>query len=796
MTTPKEFLKQDKYISIKDAGRHSFCNEIDIKKYNQEFIERKLIELKDYFDNMYEDIILDKEQRIAILTDEDYNMVIAGAGSGKTTTMAAKVKYLVEKLHIEPKDIILISYTNKAVDELREKLEKFEINSPVYTFHKFGIDVLKQATDENLKVLINGYNIISDYFDRVLCNDNKRLKEFLKFFIYYFDIPMFALKFDSLNSYHNYKKRNNYITLKSRLGEVTENLKSNEEVMIANFLYLNNIEYDYEKPYNNTYTTDFTIYQGDKTLFLEHYPNIYQGSSKLKNKMTNYLYQKNINRKRKLHKRDKTVLLETYSGSDLLDNLKEQLINNGIVLNPKNKKEIYNSLVDTSKDIYYSRFIIFCLNFIQSFKIKGLENFEELKKDADDRTLMFLNFIEVVYTYYEKELKTNNLIDFEDMINRAYFELDKKDIKLNYKYIIIDEYQDISMQRFNLTKKIADVSGAKIIVVGDDWQAVFAFAGSDITLFTEFKKLMGYAEELQITHTYRNSQELIDIAGGFIMKNDFQIKKKLISPKKISKPVVLVIYDDEKDKINNKTIMLEKCLKDIFDNYGDNQRILLIGRFNFEKNHLLQSKLFNEKESKKMESINYPNFDIDFLSAHSSKGLGYDQVIILNGSDDTYGFPSQIKDDPIMDLVKSRDNSILFSEERRLFYVALTRTKNKVYILVPNNNPSEFILEIKKYNGVSLFNKLGFSLSKKNCPKCKMPLVRKYNNLKITNLYICSNEKELCDFKTNNLKYLRNINKCPLCRDGKLIIKYSKNNNSYFKGCTNYKGGCLYIEKA
>ncbi len=809
------------YISVKDIKKYNL-NYDKVKTHNENYIKEALIKYKDYFDNMYkgidDNIILDEEQRIAILTDEDYNLIIAGAGAGKTTTMAAKVKFLVDIKKVDPKDIILISYTNKAVSELKQRINKdFKIPALVCTFHKFGVEILKNNTDEHLKVLTSSYNLIKDYFDKKLCNDNKKLKEFLKFFVFYFDIPLFALNFNSLNDYFNYKKRTDYITLKSRLNEYNkqvidertnkrytilgEFLKSNEEVMIANFLYLNNIEYEYEKPYpklnkSKTYLPDFTIYQGERVFYLEHYSLNKTGYNKLYGYVNSLKYKYQINNKRKIHKLNNTTLIETYSNKDLLSDLKEQLLKHNIILKPKNDYEIYTKLVETSKDVYYARFIIFCLKFIQGFKIKGYtkEDFAKLKYIYnDERTNLFLNFVEGVYDYYQERLKINNYIDFEDMINEAYYKLDNT--KLNYKYVIIDEYQDISMQRFNLTKKISEVSDAKIIAVGDDFQSIFAFAGSDISLFTEFKELMGYASLLKITHTYRNSQQLINIAGKFVMTNNKQFKKQLISPKKLNNPVMVITYDDSHSKLKNKIKMLNKCLKDIENKFGSKQKILFIGRYNFEKYFLLLSDDFYEISNDKIKSKKFPNFDIDFLSAHSSKGLGYDQVIILNGDDGTYGFPSQIKDDPIMKIINVTDDSYLYAEERRLFYVALTRTKNKVYILTPVNKPSDFILEIVKYDNVYLYNKTGIKLSKKpqRCPKCGYPLVKKYSGFKINNLYVCTNDKELCNFKTNNLKYKKEIKKCPKC-DGYLIVKHSRKKNYDFIGCTNYEKGCNYTE--
>ena len=814
-------LEIDDYISVKDMKKYNLNYDF-VKRHNEKYLKAKLELYKDYFDNMYkgidDNILLDEEQRIAILTDEDYNLIVAGAGSGKTTTMAAKVKFLVDIKKVNPKDIILISYTNKAVSELKQRINKdFKIPVLVCTFHKFGVEILKNKTDEHLKVLTNPYNLVKDYFDKVLCNDNEKLKEFLKFFVFYFDIPLFALKFNSLNDYFNYKKRNDYLTLRSRLNEYNkqvidertnkrytilgEFLKSNEEVMIANFLYLNGIDYEYEKPYpkldkSKTYLPDFTIYQGERIFYLEHFGINKNGYNKLFGYIDSLKYKYQINNKRKIHKLNNTTLIETYSGTDLLTNLKEQLLKHHIILKPRNAKEIYAKLVDTSKDVYYTRFIIFCLNFIQGFKVKGYskEDFGKLKAIyQDERTKMFLDFVENVYDYYQEQLKIKHYIDFEDMINQAYEKLD--DVKLNYKYVIIDEYQDISQQRFNLAKKISEVSDSKIIAVGDDFQSIFAFAGSDISLFTEFSNLMGYASLLKITHTYRNSQQLINVAGSFVMTNRKQIKKQLVSPKQLENPVMVIAYDDSSNKTKNKIIMLNKCLDDIQKKFGNNQKILLIGRYNFEKYYLINTDDFYEISADKIKAKKYPNFEIDFLSAHSSKGLGYDQVIILNGDDGTYGFPSQIKDDPIMQVINVVDNSYLFAEERRLFYVALTRTKNKVYILTPVNNPSSFVLEIIKYNQVKLYNKTGIKLSKKPhlCPKCGYPLIRKYNSFKINNLYICSNEKELCDFKTNNLKYKKNITKCPKC-NGSLIVKHSKSKNYDFIGCTNYEKGCNYTE--
>jgi DNA helicase-4 len=378
--------------------------------------------------------------------------------------------------------------------------------------------------------------------------------------------------------------------------------------------------------------------------------------------------------------------------------------------------------------------------------------------------------------------------------------------KLDFKYVIVDEYQDISRQRFDLTKALSEVTDAKIIAVGDDWQSIYAFSGSDITLFTKFQEKMGYAKLLKIVKTYRNSQEVIDIAGNFIQKNTQQITKRLESPKKISEPVIIYTYDStRKGKDGNRRSganyaaahAVEAALEQIISFSKQEGRrsesILLIGRFGFDGDQLEKSGLFEYiNRGSKIKSVKYPELDITFMTAHSSKGLGYDEVIIINGKNETYGFPSKIEDDPVLSFVIKGDRSIDYAEERRLFYVAMTRTKNRVYFIAPEQNPSEFLTELKRdYRNIILHGSWNEDeptiVGRRTCPVCGYPLQFKYKNAYGLRLYICTNEPEVCGFMTNEYKAGKlSILKCDHCRDGYLIVKPAKS-NGYFLGCTNYK---------
>lgn len=301
---------------------------------------------------------------------------------------------------------------------------------------------------------------------------------------------------------------------------------------------------------------------------------------------------------------------------------------------------------------------------------------------------------------------------------------------------------------------------------------------------------MGSGTELKITHTYRNSQELIDIAGGFVQKNSSQIRKQLISPKHLPEPVVIKGFDDSYKPFVNLAEKLSETIEEIIAAYGEKSSILLIGRFNYDMYKLCYTSLFTQLAGNKVLCAKYPKANISFLTAHSSKGLGYDNVVIVNMFEGKFGFPCQIEDDPIMKLVTHEDKSMPYAEERRLFYVALTRTKNRVYIMAPKNRPSRFLVELIKDYKIRCpeeMNLMSVDLFSIRCPICNFPLKYEFNKNYGLPLYICTNEVEVCDFMTNDNIYRKDIYKCDKCADGYMIVKRnSKDRNKAFYGCTNY----------
>ena len=295
------------------------------------------------------------------------------------------------------------------------------------------------------------------------------------------------------------------------------------------------------------------------------------------------------------------------------------------------------------------------------------------KVEAKDYPLLVL--IIVIYHMYNIEMKANNEIDFNDLIVLATKHIQKFGLKRNYKYIIIDEYQDTSVIRVNLIKEIINKSGSKLMAVGDDFQSIYKFSGCKIETFLNFSTYFSYSKKYFIKNNYRNNQEIVDVAGSFVMKNKKQLKKKITAHKSLIKPIKIIYYENQRETFN---ILIKFLIKEKKDH------ILILGRNNKDL-----FKLVNSYEDLKNYSLH-----LNYLTVHKAKGLEEENIIIINLENDIMGFPNKLQFNNIIKLIYEEDENIKFEEERRLFYVALTRTKNYAYLLVNKNKPSPFIREL------------------------------------------------------------------------------------------------------
>ena len=815
----KFYKKQPRVRRFNDT--HENFAEV-IKNYNQEYVAVQKQLNRDFFDNI-EGKSLDDQQRQAIITDEYSNLIIAGAGSGKTLTILGKVKYLIEKRNIDPSKILLLSFTRKTVEELNQRLRNLGLKTKATTFHKLGYDYIKHfqknppaVANENLL-----HQTIKQFLKNDILHNDSALKSFVQFMACYLNIPEENDAFDSLGEKLDIKNGIDFETLKSKYYANTsgsrrisknkldtfsgERIKSVEELMIANFLFLNGVNYEYEKPYphgDHMYRPDF--YLTDYDIWLEHFGVDQYGRAKWLSEFQEKQYIKNMHKKHVKHRLCRTKLLETYSWYNrdniLLDKLREMLEKSGVTFQPLSEQEVYHKIIKQDSS-FGAEIISLITSFINLSKSRGLavnglrkfmEDSETDNQFMNVRRQLFLDFALPIIEKYNAVLLARGEIDFNDMINQAANLVQRKGAAKAYDYIIIDEYQDISAARFKLITEIRQRSGARLVCVGDDWQSIYRFTGSDISLFSDFGKFVGEHEKLFIERTYRNSQQLINISAKFIQQNPQQLAKNPKSSKQLDCPMEFVVYDQ-----NNASTVLVEQIRQIVAECGVGQHILLLGRHSFDLDYVIcqrddKGKVIKDQLREEVKKYNeatgelniagLEGVNITFITAHKSKGLEADNVIVLNLKNDLYGFPNKLTGDPIISLLLSAPEACRFAEERRLFYVALTRTKNKVYLLTPENE-SLFTKEIKRYSNYLVQGCYGES-ELVNCPWCKTGRLIIRQNSQTGKSFVGCSHYPHCSQSYNNVEILSKPILCSSCRSGFLVRRRGKYGE--FLGCTNY----------
>lgn len=712
-----------------------------INKRNTEYVTK---ELKTSY-NILSDIegkSLDAQQRKAVVIDEDNNLIIAGAGSGKTTTIAGKVKYLTERLNVDKSKILLISFTRKSAEEMSDRIRnKMKIDLPVKTFHKLGLDIIAESTNEKPSIFSLSPKEITELIASFIKNEknsesySNKLLDFLAYFLKpYKSLEEFKTDGEH-NDYLKEQKLEGYKIIHTTTKDgveikYRERFKSQEEVLIANFLFRNQIEYKYEEKYQyktaskmfGQYKPDF--YLPEYYIYIEHFgidkngkvPDWFKGDE---TKTAQEKYSEGIEWKKAEHLANKTTLIQTYSWEqkegNLIKNLTDKLTKQNVTLNPLSDDDLWKYLAENIPED-----IDVFTQLINTFLVLFKSNNEKIKtlaskaiKDDDKRATYFLEIFEPIYINYENYLKEKEEIDFSDMINIATKTITTNQYTSNYDYIIIDEFQDISKSRYQLIKALLDQKpSTKLFCVGDDWQSIYRFAGSDIGIFTGFEEyfktstLKDFNRKTNssiIEQTYRFDNKLIEVSSNFILKNPNQIVKTLKSNKQSDVDAITFHkYSDPDKKGKFQHIALKQALVSIIKNITEEKNsVLLLGRYDFERKNLDDLNFISKKFNTKTNSYDYsvkdsPLLNLNFMTVHTSKGLEADYVIILNGNSGTYGFPSEISDDPLLNFLLSKADQFPNGEERRLFYVALTRAKKHVHILSSIENSSKFVDEIKE----------------------------------------------------------------------------------------------------
>ncbi|WP_437420384.1 UvrD-helicase domain-containing protein [Stutzerimonas chloritidismutans] len=698
---------------------------------NAAHVERELVACKDLLDQV-ESKPLSREQARAVVCFDNRVQVVASAGSGKTSTMVAKAAYAIHRRFVDPKRIVLLAFNKQAAEELKERaaqafkrLGMSDVTVEASTFHALGLRLIGKATGEKPDIpdwatdAAGGVRKLTEIVDLLKDRSPAFRRQWDLFrFVFGRDLP--ASGAPEPADVWDAQGKGALVTNRG------ERVKSLEEVMIANLLFLNGVNYDYEAPYPHStadethrqYRPDF--YYPDLGLFHEHFaldadgvpPKHFEG------------YLEGVIWKRQLHAEKGTALFETTShglrhGNDL-DRLERELTARGLVLDPNPDREIPR---DGRKPMESIELIALVRTFMSHAKSNGLSA-SDLQRRLDAmpadtfklRHQMFLDIACPVVGAWDQALAAENGIDFEDMPNLAASHLESGRVESPFDLVMADEFQDASRARARLCRGLVQDKGRFFFAVGDDWQSINRFAGADVSVMTGFREWFGHGQVLKLEKTFRCPQALCDVSSAFVSKNPGQISKRVHSATPAHGPVLQAFQVDKTeqlaDAIDRFVVNLAEGVRDGSIQPGRNGKVsvYVLGRYNADRQYM---------------PINPGRFnrwvDVSFLTIHRSKGSEADYVILpeMISAHRRRSFPNTRTDDPVLTLAMPEGDTFPLGEERRLFYVALTRARRTVTMLSARGQCSTFLRELQEDGAVVVVDTEGKAIQEEACPVCK-----------------------------------------------------------------------------
>ena len=788
-------------------------------------------------------------QSIAAVDLDDRTLVLAGAGTGKTATIVAKTRYLVKTGLVHPSEILLLAYNRDAAEEMRERLTK-ELGDggvDVRTFHSFGNAILKADTAEKRSVsafleqpiLFNQF--VVDIVKALCAKDPAYAEALVTFFVEHAAPLEVESSFETPLEHTLFVRSHDLTTLGG------ERVKSGGELVIANLLNYWQVPYAYEarypvkafaykpdflvsdKPFTGTggrWKNNFSTVAPDaKTAWIEYFGIDSAGRTAPWIDTTTYKLQRE--RKIALHREKGTTLIELttadLTAGHLKAKLKLALETAGIPVRPIKTQTFCNELLtdDTALSPRWQGFLTLVRTFLPLLKESGLTP-AELKAEAQsrgldtDRFAAFWIVFEPILSAYEAHLAEENALDFGDMIVEAARKVEAG-MKLPYKFILVDEFQDISRSRARLLSALlAAGNGTKLFAVGDDWQSIYRFSGSDTRYVSAFEKFFGRGTVLQLDTTYRYPEELHDLTADFVTRNPAQLKKILHSLKPAGYPCALMrdvrslvpcdeTMTDEEKTLKRAGFPASRAYRIAIEGYltlfskkarerdGQMNRVMLLGRRRWENMPALRDCPTVAQLRKR-----FPDLDIHYRTVHAAKGLEADYVIMVGN--DAEVFPSEREGDQIIEAVLPISETYPFAEERRLFYVAMTRAKHFLVILYDGERESLFMSELRETASPELLKRAGEE-SHPRCPHCGLGLLSK----KVRDgkpYYVCTNSATCGQFfpacpdcgsalaENDTGRYCLNPDcshlelHCPKCGIGFLRERRQKATGHAFFGCS------------
>ena len=699
-----------------------------VQDYNTQFINQRKREYKYLW--LKGSISLDDEQQTAIVTDDKYNLVVAAAGSGKTEVLITRIAYLIQRKpdRVQPNRILAIAYQRKAREQIEQRLrDRYGIEDVcVRTFHKLGKDILERSgrkidrtdiVDENKK-----YGFIKSFFEEEIATNPAFYQLLVRYITTVRDRDGEPTEADK-NAVLTHAKQRSYISIDG----TRVNSKAEKEIMDCLLTYKINGEpilVRYE-PDVGGFRPDFFLPQYD--IFIEHWGLNKDGEVPEWFGQSTQEYRDSMETKKRWFVEHNRMLVETfayeynpYEPEEFGESLRERIHKTLEKRFPEKKFEFspitYEEILEIVWE-YQKTPIDDIQNFITTAKTYGLTPDRIAEKLENGRwnskQLAFGRLALHVFRAYQTQLEKLGKTDFEDMINEATVALDNsKNLYENfYDHILIDEYQDISAQRLRLVKKLLERNpNCRLFCVGDDWQSIMGFSGSNLNFFVNFGDYFQNPAISKICTNYRSIKSIVDSGADLIRNNGkSQVQKLAFSNRKETKPILVLGSLQHEDKLYCYQTVRD-CLRRIDEYRGKGyapDEILVLTRYMRTK---IKGKVkffrivqtFSDSARYRgikvaVDNAKEPNA-IKLLTVHKCKGLEAKVVFILDVVKGEFGFPSEIEDPAILEVARE-DNGVKDQkeEERRLFYVGITRAKEDLYIYTRQEDESEFLAEIAAY---------------------------------------------------------------------------------------------------
>lgn len=661
---------------------------------------------------------LNDQQKHAVISEDKRLLVLAGAGSGKTKTLLQKLIYLIEEKGASPSSILAITFTKNATNEMLDRLIIAADESGAYekqlfdkrksiaekdreryyqqkkykwidgltvkTFHGFCYNILRNygvnEFDNKFKIIGDAKRDDEDELAKHVAPEtvfevfHKLLIEACEDTEYLLNLKRYILDY-IIDKIHLKQIDPNYLPKDGKYYTTLDNTKvrSKSEQFIADWLYRHSIKYEYEPLLNVkdfSFTPDFYIPEAN--LYIEH---ISDKSFSMKNK-EEQIQKGNL------------LLVKTFEAmtkdSALFNHTLDKIVKNRLPSDYHktvsiNFKEEFNGYHEDVKD-----FVRQIMRITDMIKVENIDMDSVLDNARNDQHERVRNFYELAIPVVRKYLHyctDKSYLDFNDLISRStslfqnHSDIANK-YKSKYQYILVDEFQDVNNLQVELIKLLL-TDDTQLFCVGDDWQSIYGFRGSNVSYIVEFENHFTDAKTIKLNLNYRSTQNIVGASNEVIRHNKFKVEKDVQASKMSEHKIVVFAGNTEEENIQ---FCVDK-VREILNDGISNDEILFLYR---------RSKMFTPY----FYRFKNENIRVQGKTIHASKGLEAKVVFIIGLTEGNGGFPDIWLEDRIFQVIKKANHDLLMEEERRLFYVAITRAKDKLFLITQKGNESSFLKEI------------------------------------------------------------------------------------------------------